>query len=511
MTSMASTALTTRETNRLHRWAMWRMTVNEGIISCIRDNGTTRVIYPDSSSSSDSLTSEAPDFHEFPFITAEQMSLARKLNLREKYGSNHGLSDDAYFIFGLPRINIGKDIPEVTSTGTRSVYESFSELGEAGNTSPRGAVIADNNGGGLAMTYSELGPTPDAQSLASHNDVEVQRINGYREEGWRNAQPPVPRLNLYSIQEELNNNSGESTTHFSPSSRYPDREITNDYSSSSRYPQRDGTNPYSPSRYPDTETRFRFPSRNYPQEKTTNSYYVSNRYHETGMTNRLPSHYRETADTSTNRYSPNRIQERDTPSHFASNHSREQDEPIPTYSVKEAIDRYESVNRYASTSGPVYTTRQISNRSQSSSDRFNWNVRSPPHSPRQDVYPPFSYSRQNSHSPTRRSYSPSPASPRHNYSPLPTSPTSYSAPHTTYSKQQSYSPLPSSPRKSSFPSGGGGGVQGVGSPGYGNKTRPTRLLSDGETERLKRQAYYDWSTPTNERYMMEFGSPARYS
>ncbi|KAL8617975.1 hypothetical protein ACOMHN_058059 [Nucella lapillus] len=601
MTSMSS-ALTTQETNRLHRWAMWRMTVNEGIISCIRENGTTRVIYPDSSSDSNSLTSEVPDFHEFPFITPEQMSLARKLNLREKYGSNHGLSDDAYFIFGLPRINIDKDIPEVTSTGTQSVYESFSELGDAVNASSQRMAAADNNGT-LNMTYSELGPTPDAQSLASHNDMEVQKINGYREpEGWKHPQPPVPRLNLYSIQEELNNNTTDMTTRYS-SNRFQDAEPTNRFSSnhdrdaeptnrfsSNHYQDAEPTNLYSSNRYQDAETTNLYSSNRYQDAEPTNRFssnrdrdaeptnrfslnryqdrdnanpYLSRRYQETTeTTNSHPSFRYADGETANPRYLTNRYQAEDTndlSSRYlergradhsaASNHfqqrdraclsgpNRYQQDPMPKYSVKEVINRYESVSRDNSTSDPVYYGRQTSNRS--STDRFNRNIRSPPHSPRHDVYPPFAHSRQNSFSPTpKRSYSPLPSSPRQNHSPLPTSSMSYND-SADYGRQnsadygrgnsadygrgnsadygrgnsadygrQNCSPPMSPVRKSSFPTSAGSRQ---GSPGYTSKMRPTRLMSDGETERLKRQAYYDWSTPTTDRYMLDFGSPHRYS
>ena len=418
-----SSIMTTRETNRLHRWAMWRMTVNEGIIACIRDNGTTRVIYPDSSSSdTNSLGSEVgmvPHFHEFPFITPEQMSLARKLNLRERYGSHHGLSDDAYFIFGLPRISVGKDVPEVTSTGTRSVYETFSELGETNNNTTRGM----GGGGGvnafLNATYSEVGPTPEEQSLASNNDVEVQRINGYREgPEWRRTIPPVPRLNLHSIQEELNNNRSFSS-----------RQVTQ------RYP--------------------------------------ANRNHSS-------SGYPEVADRTTSQ-------------------------------------------RYSLTSGPAYTTiaPDTSDRYPPVSNQYGGYAAVSP-TPRRDefIYPPFSGRQTSQESPTRMSYSPSSSSPQHNSS-QPTSPRqSYQAfpvpTKKSYSPlptddRRSHSPLPASPRQSGFPSTGGG-KEGVGSPGYGNKMRPTRLLSDGEAERMKRQAYYDWTTPTSERNLIDFSSQsARYS
>jgi len=463
-------AMSTRETNRLHRWAMWRMTVNEGIINCIRDNGTARVIHPDSTSDTHSVTSSEPEFHEFPFITAEQMSLARKMNLREKYGSSHGLSDDAYFIFGLPRITVGKDVPEVTSTGTRSVYGSFSDFGAAmelnnnnssnsnnyynhnNNHSPRGTVpvtVAEQTNMTLNLTYSELGPTPDVQSLTSHDDSEVQRINGFRE-GWRTPVSPVPRLNLYSIQEEFNNNNN-----------------------SNNYYAGQTTDRYSSDRY------YNGPAQSY---------------------NAGECHTGETTD----RYASDRY-------HNSSG--------MQSFNAGDVSDQHSTSRHYTTSAAPSYNAR-------AAADGYSaapWQSDS-----RQDIYPPFSNSRQVKHSPMRQSYSTPPTSPSQNYSPLQVSISRRSYSPSPTSPRQSYSPTPMSPRQSYSPSSvspresyspsfrqigppSTGPAKAVGSPGYGSKTRPTTLLSDGETERLKRQAYYDWGTPSTERYMPDFASHSRYS
>ncbi|KAK7495035.1 hypothetical protein BaRGS_00013675 [Batillaria attramentaria] len=250
--------MSSRETNRLHRWAMWRMTVNEGIISCLRENGTHRVLSPDSQS--DQMASP---LHELPFLAADQLHLARRLNLREKYGSIPGLSDDAYFIFGLPRISVGNDIPEVTSTaGTRSMYGSVSDFDAIVFNGTRAEPRHDY----LSTTYSELGPTPDDRSMVSNNDFEVQRINGYREE-WRNlASPPLPaRLNLRSIQEEHDHGRERIETY--PFNVSPSR--TESYlPSPTSSPRRSDFYPPSPTS-PNRHRGFDYTS---PQHQTFNSY-----------------------------------------------------------------------------------------------------------------------------------------------------------------------------------------------------------------------------------------------
>lgn len=490
--------MTTRETNRLHRWAMWRMTVNEGIISCIRENGTTRVIYPESTSDTSSVNSTVDEFHEFPFITPEQLSLARKLNLREKYGSSHGLSDDTYFIFGLPRITVGKDVPEVTSTGTRSVYGSLSDFGTAmelnnnsnnhsNNHSPRGMVHVPAEANTASnLTYSELGQTPDVQSLVSHNDSEVQRINGFRED-WKNPVSPVPRLNLYSIQEEFNNNNNRSNNN----TNYT-KETTDRYSSDRYY-----NTPAQSYDVGDANDRFlsdRYHSSSYNPSRA-NAQYSSNRYHTVETTNRFSS----------DRY------------HNGSGQS---------FNAGDVNDHYSS-SQYNTSSAPSYNARVTTDGY--SATQFNRST-APSQNASRDIYPPFSDSRQLRHSPMRQSYSSPPTSPRQNYSPSPTFPRQgYSllptSPRQSYSPsprspRQSYSPLPSSPRESYSPSLISPRQSGppspslareVGSPGYGNKMRPTNLLTDGEAERVKRQAYYDWSTPTKERFMPDFASYNRHS
>ena len=518
MTAMPS-AMSTRETNRLHRWAMWRMTVNEGIINCIRDNGTARVIHPDSTSDTHSVTSSEPEFHEFPFITAEQMSLARKMNLREKYGSSHGLSDDAYFIFGLPRITVGKDVPEVTSTGTRSVYGSFSDFGAAmelnnnnssnsnnyynhnNNHSPRGTVpvtVAEQTNMTLNLTYSELGPTPDVQSLTSHDDSEVQRINGFRE-GWRTPVSPVPRLNLYSIQEEFNNNNN--------SNKYYAGQTTDRYSSDRYY--NGPAQSYNAGECHTGETTDRYHSDRYHNSSVqtynaqdVNALYSSNWYHT-----------RETTD----RYSSDRYRAVETTDRYADRYHNSSG--MQSFNAGDVSDQHSTSRHYTTSAAPSYNAR-------AAADGYSaapWQSDS-----RQDIYPPFSNSRQVKHSPMRQSYSTPPTSPSQNYSPLQVSISRRSYSPSPTSPRQSYSPTPMSPRRSYSPSSispresyspsfrqigppSTGPAKAVGSPGYGSKTRPTTLLSDGETERLKRQAYYDWGTPSTERYIPDFASHSRYS
>ncbi|PVD23036.1 hypothetical protein C0Q70_16298 [Pomacea canaliculata] len=169
--------LSTRETNRLHRWTMWRMSVNEGIISCLHQGEGPRFLtpeymkclqFPGSPDSSSLASSDLVD--HFP----------RGVNLRERYGSSHGLSDDAYFIFGLPRVNAYNYIPEVALTGSRSVQ---------GDATKQEMALMSQDDLYPDYTPSDLGATPDSRSIASRNDEEIQRINGFR---GQKISPPIP-------------------------------------------------------------------------------------------------------------------------------------------------------------------------------------------------------------------------------------------------------------------------------------------------------------------------------
>ncbi|KAK7100196.1 uncharacterized protein [Littorina saxatilis] len=562
------------ETNRLHRWAMWRMTVNEGIIDCIREGGTNRVVYPDNmtadSRSIDIMAST--ESTSFPFVTAEQMDFARKLNLRERYGNAQGLSEDSYFIFGLPRIKASKDIPEVTSTGNHSVYGSVSDFG---------AVMEQNNnllttattrnymnqrklGGVEKMNYSDRGPTSDGYLLASHDDVEVQRINGYREE-WRPPAPapasPVPRLNLHSIQEEFNHNTGELTGRYSTdrtynTSGYPSDRMPNasgypfdrmsslaTYSNDrmrhvSAYPSegmpnhsayrsdrlQNGTAPDYDGREPTDRSFDGFNDSSLPAFNVAEIVHRFDRLQdssttldntrepaEPNMSNRWyenqPAQSYNTREV-TDRYSHVRPDTSSAPSYreanlnFTSNqlNARETNAQdytknlpspgSPPYYNGDAGDHYTSSSQYRHTSPPRETI-----------DRRPSNVARNTRYSGEDVYPPFSPDREAArYSPRSSGYSPPPASPRKRELPPLIGPVrqSYSPP-AQVSSQHSSPPLPPNPTRG-----------GVVSPGYRDKMRPTNMFSDEEAERMKRQAYYDWTSPTQEKYRPAFPSRSIY-